>query len=303
MKEERLKQAFDMMTPDSQTEKRLLGQIMLKGEDHMKRNFTAQPVKTSRWAAIPAVMAILAVIALSVFVAVRLDLKDSTANDPTQEHDTVPNMITETDTHLESEVPPDHEDSPEPMTIPSYGELPQGSMMHIPIVHIDDIENCTVAVSVLSATDSIYGYEIEVSAFAYDTYDVEYISALQVGDTILIGAQPVEIITLECSEGSVVINRNIQGEEYRLGTINGIFNGEYVVSPNLDGPSYGTNYDLTLPVSEDFVFTDDSDPKNPGAVYTFEDLVYDESLRKAGFTQINTVIVIEDGVVTQMHRY
>ena len=124
MNDERLKQAYDKMNPDTQSEKRMLAEIIRKGESHMDRKFTVEPVKPSRWAAIPAVMAILAMIVLSVFVAVRFDLKDSTANDPTQEHDTVPNMITETDTHLESEVPPNHADSPEPTTIPSYGERP-----------------------------------------------------------------------------------------------------------------------------------------------------------------------------------
>lgn len=303
MNDERLKQAFDKMTPDTQSEKRMLAEILRKGESYMDRKFTVEPVKPSRWAAIPAVMAILAMIALSVFVAVRFDRNRNTANDPTQEHDTVPNRITEPDTHLDSEVPQNHEDSPEPMTIPSYGERPPEEVWWFPTpVDINDIQNCSVRASVLSATDSIYGYEIEVEVTVFDTYDAEYISTLQVGDTIVIASQPVVIITLEYSENAVVINGDAQGETYYLRSEESRYEGRYAVTPVLDGPSGIYDCVLTLPVSENFIFTDDSDPKNPGAVYTFKDLVYDESLREAGFTQNNTTIAIEDGVVTQMHR-
>lgn len=302
MNDERLKQAYDKMNPDTQSEKRMLAEIIRKGESHMDRKFTVEPVKPSRWAAIPAVMAILAMIVLSVFVAVRFDLKDSTANDPTQEHDTVSNVITEPDTYLESEVPPDHEDSPEPMTIPSYGEVPPDAVVPLPqTLDTNNLNDCSVYVSVLSVTDSIHGGEIEVEVYVYDTYDGEDISNLQVGDILMIRNLPVEVVEKNRIGGEyLIINGNSPREGYFFLSIYG--DSYDLVRFNDRDYSYSIGI-VSLPVSTEFTLVDYSDPENPGSVYTFEDLVYVESLGEAGFTHENATIVIEDGVVTEMYRY
>ena len=313
MNDERLKQAYDKMNPDTQSEKRMLAEIIRKGESHMDRKFTVEPVKPSRWAAIPAVMAILAMIALSVFVAVRFDLKDSTANDPTQEHDTVPNLMTESDTHLESEVPPNHEDSPEPMTIPSYGERPPITVYPQPqTLDINKLTDCFLHISILSVTDSIYGNEITAEVFVEETYDAEDIAMLRMGDTIVIGSQSVEISELDYDE--VFDGETGLPVKVTCLDINGGFmGGGYTLMPygedtyrkvtfGYEASMYSIGV-VNLPVSEDFIFTDYSNPKNGDVVYSFEDLVYDESLREDGFKPHDTVIEVKNGIVTQLIRY
>lgn len=312
MNDERLKQAFDKMTPDTQSEKRMLAEILRKGESYMDRKFTVEPVKPSRWAAIPAVMAIITMIALSVFVAVRFDRNRNTANDPTQEDDTVPDIITEPDTHLDSEVPPDHEDSPEPMTIPSYDERPPITVYPQPqTLDINNLTDCSLHISILSVTASTHGNEITVEVFMEETYDAEDIVMLQLGDTIVIGSQSVEISEL-------VYDEVFDGEtgllvEVPCLDINGGFmDGGHTLMPFGDGiyreVSFGYEINIysigvvNLPVSEDFIFTDYSNPMNRGVVYSFEDLVHDESLREAGFKPHDTVIEVKNGVVTQMIR-
>lgn len=300
MNDERLKQAYERMSPDANAEERILNGILMKGHSYMESRFTSQPVRSNRWAMIPAAVALIVVIALGVFVAVRFDRNGNTANDPTQEHDTVPNMITEPDTNLEPEESPDNGDSPEPMTIPSYGERPPHTVYPMQQVDINNIENCTIAVYVHGATNSVYGDEIKVEVYTYDVYDMVDISMLQVGDTIMIDSQPVLIRELECFDDYVDINGGYLGEGYTLATEeNGVYY-EFGVGGERRWQSIGV---VDLPVSPDFIFTDNSDHANPGVVYTIEDIVDDVTLRGvSSFTPYNTTIVIEDGVVTEMIR-
>ena len=278
MNEERLKQAYDKMTPDSQAEKRILGQIQLKGDSHMKREFTAQPVKTSRWAAIPAFMALAAVVALCAFAWTRLGQYPNEATDPTVAVDPTQ------DTAYEVDDEKGHE-----------GKI---TVTPRPRVDIANIKNETLSVSIMSVTDSVHGNEIEVEVFTCDIYDRKDVDMLQAGDTIMICSQPVEIITVDRTENAVWINSSPLGAEYYLLADE----DGYIVAGADDTFNYYSVGLAQLPVSSEFVFMDGSDPENPDSVYTFEEFVYNESLREKFFTRHNTTIVVEDGVVTKMVR-
>ena len=278
MKEERLRQAYDKMTPDSQAEKRMLGQIMLKGENYMNRKFITQPVKTSRWAAIPAFMALIAVVVLCAFVWNRMSQQPYEATEPTVTVD--PTL----DTAFEVDGEKHHE-----------GKI---TVSPRPRVDIANIKNETLSVSIMSVTDSVHGNEIEVEVFTCDIYDAKDVDKLQAGDTIMICSQPVEITTIDRTEDAVWINTSPLGAEYYL-----LANEDgYIVAGADNTFNYYSVGLALLPVSSDLVFMDASDPENPDAVYAFEDLVHDESLREKFFTRHNTTIVVEDGVVTKMVR-
>ena len=180
-------------------------------------------------------------------------------------------------------------------------KLQEGCVYPLPkTLDINNLDNCTIAVAVVSASDSIYGDEIEVEVYTYDVYDMVDISNLQVGDTIMIDSKVVVIHELERYKYGVDINGGFLEEGYTLVTDE---SGLYYETGYNDVKTWQSVGTVTLPVSDDFILTDDHDPENQGAIYTYENLVYDEGLREeADFSPYNTTIVIEDGVVTRMVR-
>lgn len=318
MNEEKLKQAYDKMTPDAQTEKRILARILVEGEGYMEKKVTSQPIKNNRWVAIPAAVALLAVIALGVFVVTRFDQVNNAMNSPDQDGQNATLGCTD-ETKDEQETTSEMQQGPEPMTIPSFEEpdggctpedtqpvtQPLDTVLPLPeTLDIANLDNCTVAVSfdkgsVLPSALSIYPAEIKVTVYTYDQYDMVDIGLLDVGDSITINQQVVVVLVLERDNYVVRINGGLDNGGYDLRTDD---DGVYYETGYSDMKSWNAIGVVTLPVSADFILTDDANPDNPGTTYSLDDLLDNDAVFGTSFTPHNTTIVIEDGVVTQMHR-
>lgn len=169
-------------------------------------------------------------------------------------------------------------------------------------LEIDQLENCTVAISFEEGDvylDDEGAAWIRATVYTYDVYDAVDISQLKVGDTIILHGQEVSVQSREEMPYSIVINGGLDNGGFELWTDE---NGVYYEISYSDLKSWYAIGDVTLPVSENFVFTDDADPEIREVPYELADFMDADSGIGYFFDPNNTTIVIEDGVVTEMFR-
>lgn len=60
--------------------------------------------------------------------------------------------------------------------------------------------------------------------------------------------------------------------------------------------------EANLPLADEFHFTDDSDFEKQGQEYDKQDFLSELENGDYGFTGINTMVTIQDGYITDIHR-
>lgn len=172
-------------------------------------------------------------------------------------------------------------------------------------IDLDNLGDCTVAVSFEKSdlTEENGTYQLHVTVSDYEKFDMVDISTLQVGDTLVVDGNQVKVGTLERTDsGAVKINGEIEDGGICLWTDN---DGVYYEMGFDDYKSYYEVGEITLPLSADFVFTDNSDLDNPGQTYTAEEFksyldADQEGLRS--FYPNNCNLTITGGEITAMNK-
>lgn len=170
-------------------------------------------------------------------------------------------------------------------------------------IDVNNLTDCTVAVSIEKEDlllDNTGARVLPVTVYTYDLYDMVDIAMLTPGDTIILRGEEVLVTELvRTDSGAVQINGGLDVGGYELRT------DEHTVYYETGYSDVKTYFELgkaVLPVSADFVFTDNADLESGTQTFTLEDLFTDKVKHIYGFTPYNTRIVIEGGVVTQMER-
>lgn len=216
---------------------------------------------------------------------------------PTKEAvaDTNPTAIP---TEIPAEIPTD-------ITEPDEAPSPVAkTIAPLPVtIDMNHLTDCTVAVSIEKedlSVDNTGARVLPVTVYTYDIYDMVDIAMLAEGDTIILRNEEVLITSLvRTDNGTVQINGGLDAGGYELIT------NEDTVYFETGYSDVKTWFELgkaVLPVSNDFVFTDNADLESGTQTFTLEDLFTDKVAHIFGFTPYNTRIRIENGVVTQMER-
>lgn len=170
-------------------------------------------------------------------------------------------------------------------------------------IDVNNLTDCTVAVSIEKEDlllDNTGARVLPVTVYTYDLYDMVDIAMLAPSDTIILRGEEVLVTDLvRTDSGAVQINGGLDVGGYELRT------DEHTVYYETGYSDVKTWFELgkvVLPVSADFVFTDNADPESDTQIFTLEDLFTDKVKHIYGFTPYNTRIVIEGGVITQMER-
>ena len=170
-------------------------------------------------------------------------------------------------------------------------------------IDVNNLTDCTVAVSIEKEDlllDNTGARVLPVTVYIYDLYDMVDIAMLAPGDTIILRGEEVLVTDLvRTDSGAVQINGGLDAGGYELRT------DEHTVYYETGYSDVKTWFELgkaVLPVSADFVFTDNADPESDTQIFTLEDLFTDKVKHIYGFSPYNTRIVIEGGVITQMER-
>ena len=136
---------------------------------------------------------------------------------------------------------------------------------------------------------------MKVTVYTNDRYDMVDIAQLQVGDTIAIHQQNVQVTSIEQDEfGDMLIN----GEYHLRSDDGGVF---YEVCENDSLYLYALG-EATVQVSEDFRFTDSSDLDAGEVTFYPGDFLIEDGGIRYPFSPIDTTLVIENGVAIAMNR-
>lgn len=134
--------------------------------------------------------------------------------------------------------------------------------------------------------------------YDFERFDAEKMEALKADDKVLIYGEEIVITTVEKTEaGTLLINGGLDagGYEFELDEA-----GRYFESGYSDLKAYYELGEVTLPVSAEFVYKDQSDLDIEGLSYTLEELTKEDSAIEYTFIPDNTTLYTVDGVATEM---
>lgn len=167
---------------------------------------------------------------------------------------------------------------------------------------VQDIDNCTVAVSFEQGdvyVDDTGAMQMDVTVYTYDLYDMVDIAELKEGDVIVIRGEEVIITSLEQTERGLLINGGLDENGYDLRTSEDTV---WYESGYSDVKSYYEIGKVTLRVSPDMCFYDNFDLDKGECTYYPGDFLVENTDFMYYFNPNNTTIVIEDGMIIEMHR-
>ena len=168
---------------------------------------------------------------------------------------------------------------------------------------VNALDNCTVAVSLEKGNayvDDSGKMVMDVTVYSYELYDMVDISTLEENDVIVRQNKEVKITGLErLDSGLVRINGGEENGGFDLVSND---NTVYYESGMNDIKAYYELGKITLPVSVDFRYIDESEPEKEAKTYYPGDFLTDYAGLEYNFTPNNTTVVIEDGVIIAMNK-
>ncbi len=170
-------------------------------------------------------------------------------------------------------------------------------------IDINNLDNCTVAVSLEKGNafvDDNGKMQMKVTVFAYDLYDMVDIASLNENDVIVRKNEEVKVTEFERLDSGLV---RINGGEEKGGfdLVSNDSTVYYETGMN-DIKAYYELGEVTLPVSTEFEYIDESDLDAEAKTYYPGDFLTDDAGIEYGFTPNNTSIVIENGDIIKMNK-
>ena len=168
---------------------------------------------------------------------------------------------------------------------------------------INSLDNCTVAVSLEKGdayVDDSGKMVMKVKAYSYELYDMVDIASLKENDVIVRGGEEVKVTKLERLESGLI--RINDGEDN--GGFDLISNDStvYYETGMNDVKAYYELGEVTLPVSTEFIYSDESDLDAGAKEYYPGDFLTDDAGIEYSFSPNNTSIVIENGTIIKMSK-
>ena len=168
---------------------------------------------------------------------------------------------------------------------------------------INALDNCTVAVTLEKGdafVDDSGKMVMKIKAFSYELYDMVDIAELKAGDVIKRLNEEIEITELErLDTGLVRINGGEEKGGFDLASNDSTV--YYEIGMN-DVKNYYELGEITLPVSDEFEYVDESDLDSEAKIYYPGDFLTENAEILYNFTPNNTSIVIENGVIIRMTK-
>ena len=137
---------------------------------------------------------------------------------------------------------------------------------------------------------------IDLTVYTYDLYDAVDISMLAAGDTLVVKGEDIPVTAVAEENGGVTVNGGLENGGVDLISAGG---GAYRLQLEDDARDLYEVGTVTLPVGQDCVLTDDSDPEAPGRTLYAGDLL---GLGDEVFSPQATTVETAGGMVTAIHR-
>ena len=165
---------------------------------------------------------------------------------------------------------------------------------------VNTLDNCTVPASLENGdvyVDKSGKIVMDVMIYSYELYDMADIASLEVGNTIFRRCEEIKVTDIERLESGLV---RINGGEENGGfdLISNDSTVYYEIGMN-DVKAYYELCEVTLPVSDEFEYTDETENEKH---YSVEDFLAETSEIEYSFYPSNTSVVIENGTVVKMNK-
>ena len=142
--------------------------------------------------------------------------------------------------------------------------------------------------------------QINVTVYDYEHFDASAVEALKTGDTLVIDGNSMVVDTVEDNgSGMITINGGLEQGGCDLGKDE---DGNYSELLMDVGKNYTAVGQVSLPLSKDFVFTDNSDPEKQDVQYSAEELVTLLGDDTQYFNALTTTVTVADDQITAMTR-
>lgn len=142
--------------------------------------------------------------------------------------------------------------------------------------------------------------QLNVTVYDYEHFSADAIENLKAGDTLVIDGNSMVVDTVEMNDsGLVTVNGGLEQGGCDL---NKDEDGNYSEVLMDIGKNYTAVGQVTLPLSQDFVFTDNSDPEKQDVQYSAEELVTLLGDDTQYFDAMTTTATVADGQITAMTR-
>jgi hypothetical protein len=167
---------------------------------------------------------------------------------------------------------------------------------------IDSLEDCTIAASFEPSDvskNSDGTIVINMMVCDYERYDMVDISKLAVGDTIVSNGDNIAVKSMEQSGSDIVING---GEEAGGFTLHTDDDGVYYIYTEEGGAYYYGLGTVTLPLSQDFVFIDKSEPQTAEKQMNADDFLTAMQSYTKSFYSNTTTVRIEGGSIAEVQK-
>lgn len=170
-------------------------------------------------------------------------------------------------------------------------------------LNLSSLTSGTVAASFDASSLKEVGGQLQLSftVYNYEKFDAADISGLKAGDVLVVSGQEMTVASVQTSDGYVTVNG---GEEAGgvLFSLDASSNTYYVMGMD-DSKTYYEKGQLTFPVADTCVLTDDADFEHPGqttpasglAKLLAQDDIY-------GFDPQSTTVTLKNSQITAIYR-
>lgn len=169
-------------------------------------------------------------------------------------------------------------------------------------LQIDNLTDCTIAASFNIDNFDWMGGNLEMEIFSKDIYDAVEISQLKIGDTLIYDGKRIIVDSISEDGNTLIINKGLEEGGAWLQAYEG---GTYKAIQFDDHAMYSSLGKAQVPLAEDFIFIDCGDnPTDPIDTIKTSQKLHIEQLEgyKQNFSFLNTLVVIEEGFITEINR-
>ena len=168
---------------------------------------------------------------------------------------------------------------------------------------LNHLTSGTVAASFDASSLKEVGGQLQLSftVYNYEKFDAADISGLKAGDVLVVSGREMTVASVQASDGYVTVNG---GEEAGgvLFSLDASSNTYYVMGMD-DSKTYYEKGQLTFPVADTCVLTDDADFEHPGQTTPASDLpkllAQDDIY---GFDPQSTTVTLKNSQITAIYR-
>lgn len=160
----------------------------------------------------------------------------------------------------------------------------------------------TYAVSFVAtdATSENGTVQLNVTVYDYEHFSADAAESLKSGDTLILNGDSITVDTVENNgNGMITINGGLEQDGCDLGKDE---DGTYSELLMDIGRNYTAVGQVALPLSKDFVFTDNHDPENQDVQYSAEELLTLLDDDTQYFDALTTSVTVKNGEITAMQR-